>query len=201
MLLDKTTEITITNRSNGTLSYLIPDLNITRFFAAGESKTITMDELRKLSYIPGGLLLIKRYLVIFPVAAAEEILGEIEPEYYYDKTAVKNLLEKGSLDELLDCLDFAPSGVIELVKSISIETRLNDVSKREAILKKTGFNITKAIENAEVLETGEIKQKRERRVRNIQDVRKEESQNATPNQLKRRTTPKYNVVTKQEVNI
>ena len=198
MLLDKNSEITVTNRSNGTLSYTIPDLNITRFFANGETKTITMEELRKLSYIPGGYQLIEQYLVIFPVSAVEEILGEVEPEYYYDVNAVTNLLEKGSLDELLDCLDFAPSGVIELIKKISVDTRLNDVSKREAILKKTGFNITKAIENSEILENGELATKKERRVRNIQEVQKGEPP-VQAKLLKRRTAPKYNVITKQTV--
>ena len=52
----------------------------------------------------------------------------------------------GSLDALLDCLDFAPTGVIELVKSLAVSLEINDISKRNAILEKTGFNVTKAIE-------------------------------------------------------
>jgi len=36
----------------------------------------------------------------------------------------------GSLDEFLDCLDFAPEGVKDLIKTLSVELPLNDVSKR-----------------------------------------------------------------------
>ena len=59
---------------------------------------------------------------------------------------VKNLLLTGSLDAFKDCLDFAPEGVIDLVKQMAVELNLNDVAKREAILKATGFNVTNAIE-------------------------------------------------------
>jgi len=52
----------------------------------------------------------------------------------------------GSLDEFLDCLDFAPSVIIDMIKVLAVELPLNDVSKREAIKDKLGFDVTKAIE-------------------------------------------------------
>ena len=52
----------------------------------------------------------------------------------------------GSLDEFLDCLDFAPEGVRELIKVLAVELPLNDVAKRKAIFEKLGFNVDKAIE-------------------------------------------------------
>ena len=52
----------------------------------------------------------------------------------------------------MDCLDFAPEGVIELVKKYAVELKVNDIQKRQAILDKTGFNVTSAIEiNEETL--------------------------------------------------
>ena len=49
MLEDKTI-ITVTNRNNGSTGYSIPEMNgLKRKFAPGESKKVTMDELRKLS--------------------------------------------------------------------------------------------------------------------------------------------------------
>ena len=61
MLEDKTI-ITVTNRNNGSTGYSIPEMNgLKRRFAPGESKKITMDELRKLSYKPGGDYLLKNY--------------------------------------------------------------------------------------------------------------------------------------------
>ena len=73
------------------------------------------------------------------------LLGEVEPEYYYTAADVKELLVSGTLDQLEDCLNFAPEGVIDLVKDISVQLPLNDVAKRDMIFKKTGFNVAQAI--------------------------------------------------------
>ena len=146
-MLDKNTLIKVTNRDNGSVGYSIPDLgNLQRRFEAGETKEVSMEELRKLSYTIGGSVILKEYLLIHNKEAVEELLGTVEPEYYYGEEDVKNLLEKGSLDELKDCLDFAPEGTIELVKKVAVETELNDIRKRNAIQEATGFNINSAIE-------------------------------------------------------
>ena len=50
-----------------------------------------------------------------------------------------------SLDQLLDCLDYAPEGVISLVKNMAVDMKLNDVSKRDAIKDKTGFDVSKKV--------------------------------------------------------
>lgn len=145
-MLDKNTIVKVTNRSDGSVSYNIPDLNLVRRFAYRETKDVTVDELRKLSYIPGGEYLLRNSLVIDNEELIEELLGTVEPEYNYTEADVRNLLLNGTLDELLDCLDFAPGGVIDLVKKVAVELELNDIKKRQAILDKTHFNVTKAIE-------------------------------------------------------
>ena len=104
-----------------------------------------MEELRKLSYIPGGDIILRDYLIIENEEAVAELLGEVEPEYNYTEAEVEYLLEKGTLDKLKDALDFAPSGVIDLIKDIAVKTELNDINKRDAIFKKTGFNVTNAV--------------------------------------------------------
>ena len=64
-MLDKNTLIKITNRYDGRAGYSIPELGgLQRSFAAGETKEVTMDELRKLSYLPGGQALLDKYLVL-----------------------------------------------------------------------------------------------------------------------------------------
>ena len=55
-------------------------------------------------------------------------------------------MEEGTLDQLMDTLDFAPSGVIDLVKDIAVKIELNDINKRNAIFEKTGFNVTSAVD-------------------------------------------------------
>lgn len=146
-MLDKNTLVKVTNRDNGSVGYSIPDLgNLQRRFEAGETKEVTAEELRKLSYSIGGKVILDEYLIIHDKDLVAELLGEVEPEYYFEENDVKELLEKGSLDALKDCLDFAPEGTIELVKKVAVDTELNDIKKREAIQASTGFNVTSAIE-------------------------------------------------------
>ena len=146
-MLDKNTIIKVTNRSNGSTGYTIPDLgNLHRSFQSGETKELTMEELRKLSYIPGGMFLLRNNLVLDNPETIAELLNEVEPEYYYTEEDIKTLLTTGTLAQFEDCLDFAPEGTINLVKKLSVELELNDVSKRKALLEKTGFNVTTAIE-------------------------------------------------------
>lgn len=84
-------------------------------------------------------------MIIQDKEAAEEILGELEPEYYYDKDTVRTLLKDGSLEQLQDTLEFAPKGVIDLIKEESVAMPLNDVAKRKEIKKQTHFDIDGAI--------------------------------------------------------
>ena len=54
------------------------------------------------------------------------------------------------MEQLEDALDFAPLGVIELIKEKAVSLKLSDINKRDAIAKKTEFNVTKAINNIEL---------------------------------------------------
>jgi hypothetical protein len=61
-------------------------------------------------------------------------------------------LLEGTLDELLDALDFGPTGIKELIVSRAVALDLPDVHKREAIQEKTGANITNIITAAKTNE-------------------------------------------------
>ena len=154
-MIEKDTLIKVKNRDSGTVGYTIPELgNLHRSFSKGETKEITMDELRKLSYISGGKILLQNYLIVQNQDALKELLSDdVEPEYYYGEEEIKKLLLTGSNDQLLDCLEFAPEGVIGLVKDLAVSLKINDISKRNIILEKTGFNVTNAITiNEETIE-------------------------------------------------
>lgn len=138
--------IKVTNRFGGSIGYTIKDLNnLQRIFSPGETKEVSVEEMKKLSWQAGGMSLIKDYLIIEDKEALYEILNEVEPEYFYTEEDVKDLLLNKSLDALKDCLDFAPEGTKDLVKKLAVELPLNDIAKRDAILKMTGFNVTNAI--------------------------------------------------------
>ena len=155
--MNKETKISIRNRGTSSVGYTIPDMgNYHRKFAAGERKDLTFEEIQKLAYIPGGEYLLQHFLVIEDLEARDEILGDVELEYVYTEEDVENLIMYGSMDELLDCLDFAPMGVIDLVKSIAVKKELYDTRKCEAIRQKTGFDVSNAIRvNRETNETEE----------------------------------------------
>lgn len=146
-MLEKDTLVTLINRDNGTVGYTIADYgaNFHRQFEPNEKKEITVDEIRKLNYQPGGHNILQNCFIIDNDELRREILGEVEPEYFYSEAEVKELLLTGTLDQLLDCLQFAPDGVIELVKSLAVKLEINDLAKREAIFKQTGFNVNNAI--------------------------------------------------------
>lgn len=182
--------VKVQNRDNGSVGYTIPDLNnLHRTYQPNETKNITMDELRKLSYVPGGMEILRNYLVILDEEAREEILSDVEPEYYLTKDGVKKLLLEGSLDALLDCLDFAPSGVVDLVKDVAVEIELNDVKKRDAILNKTGFNVTNAINfNKETTDEAE-------KVKPVRRIGQPEENAATAPTGRRTAAPTYKIVT------
>lgn len=145
--MDRSTRIKVLNRDNGSVVYSIPEMNgLRRVYQSGETKEITFEELQKLSYIPGGMQLLTESLVILDNdEAVNQLLGHTELEYKYTKKDVLRLLKEGSMDEFLDCLDFAPDGVKELIKSCAVQLPLNDVEKREAILQKLNFSIDNAV--------------------------------------------------------
>lgn len=145
--MDDNKQVKVKNRVNSLVVYVVPDMgNLKREFQGQEEKILTFEELRKLSYTPGGDVILKDYLVIKDKEVLEALGLNVEPEYFYTKEDIIKLLKEGSLDEFLDCLDFAPDGVIDLVKEYAVTMPLNDVEKRQAILNKTGFDVNIAIE-------------------------------------------------------
>ena len=191
-MVENNMTVKVTNRDNGSVGYSVPDLGVHRTFQPRESKEISAEELRKLSYLPGGDVIIKEYLIIHNEELLKELLGEVEPEYYYSEDEVKALLLSGSLEQLQDCLDFAPNGVIDLIKSLAVSLKIDNVSKRKAIQDKTGFNVTRAIEiNEETDEETTSKEGAQGRRAAPITTKSEEVQQ------RRSAPPKYNVVSQK----
>lgn len=146
-MIDKKKMIKVINKHRGSVGYQIPELGIRRKFYPKEDKNISFDELERLSFIPGGDVILKEFLEITDENAVMELFNKhSEPEYHYSEQDIKKLLTSGTLDQFLDCLDFAPEAVKDTIKSMAVDLPLNDMSKRQAILDKLGFDVTKAIE-------------------------------------------------------
>ena len=186
--MDINTVYFVTNRSASSVVYSIPEDGIRREFSPGETKKIKYGELEKLSFQDGGKALIGHYFLLRSAEALQNLGIPTEPEYYMTEDQVLDLIKTGSLDAWLDCLDFAPEGVIEMVKKLSVSVPLNDYEKRRSLKEKTGFDVDAAIRhNEEEREEEELpKAPAQRR-----------TQTAAPVTPGRRTTPKYDVVNKK----
>lgn len=181
-------EYIVKNRSAGVAVYKIPEMGIRRSFAPGESKRISAEELEKLTYRPGGMAMLANFLQIQDAEGIQKVGLEPQPEYYMSEADIIELMKNGSMDAFLDCLDFAPTGVIDLIKKLSVSLPLTDVNKRQALKEKTGFDCDSAVRH--VMEEKEdekavVTKPGERRV-------KTEEKSAAP---ERRTVSKFNIGT------
>ena len=146
--MSKTTCL-VKNRGASHVSYRIPEDGIRRSFAPGETKEISYQELEKLTFQPGGMMILTNYLQIIEQEALNTFGIHTEPEYHMSETDVANLIKTGTLDAFLDALDFAPVSVVELIKKLSIDIPLMDMNKRKALKEKTGFDVDAALRHIE----------------------------------------------------
>ena len=116
----------VKNRSAGVAVYKIPELGIRRSFTPGEVKQISAEELEKLTYQPGGMAMLSGFLQIMEPEGIKKVGLNPQPEYHMSEKDIANLMINGSIDEFLDCLDFAPPGVIDLIKKMSVSLPLAD---------------------------------------------------------------------------
>ena len=189
-MLIETTMCNVKNRSSSVVVYKIPETNLRREFAPGEVKRIPFGELEKLTYQPGGKELLEHFLQIVEEEVTTDLNVHREPEYNMSEAQIRDLLLTGSLDAFLDALDFAPLGVIDLIKSMAVALPLTDLNKRKALKEKTGFDVDKALIHME-----EEKAEEQTSAAPAQRRVQPEQESTIP---ARRTTPKYKVTKKEE---
>lgn len=180
-MMDRNTLVRVKNRSASSVVYKVPDLGVRREFNPGEVKRISIDELEKLSYVRGGESLIVNYLQILDNPAAVEEIQNSAPEleYNWGEKEVIDLIKKGSLDAFLDALDFAPAGVVDLIKTFSVSLPVTDLNKIQALKDKTGFDVETAIkleqaDKAEEPPKPPVKKRRAKTTTNTTTTAKEE---------------------------
>lgn len=124
-------------------------------FGAQQTKTITAGELRSMAYVPGVLtMLLDGKLRIQNRELCEEFNVPTDvPEYDLTIAEIDDILLNKEADYLLDALDWAPEGILELIKRRAIELKLPDVAKRKYISDRLECNVDEMIRNAEKLET------------------------------------------------
>lgn len=189
----------VTNRSAGLVGYALPEMGIkNRTFQPGETKKISGTELANLSYLPGGPVLMKDYLQIQDAEARTELIGRVEPEYNMSIEDVKKLIQYGSMDEWLDCLDFAPDGVIDIIKTLSVELPLTDTSKMSAFKEKKGFDLARAIRAKQEDKMEELAASGQGQIEAAPQRRTQVQKEEPANPARRTSGSKYKVTKRQE---
>ena len=169
--------IPITNRDNGGVTCVLSN-GRTISFNKGETRKVAFDDLLELNSSDGGKKLLTEYLIIKDKEALAALEFNTEPEYYYTEKEIRKLLQEGTLDQLEDCLNFAPEGVIDILKDVALEIELPDTRKRKLIAKKTGYNIDNILRVKQVLDAkpeGETDDKNAEKVRKSTPVVSDES--------------------------
>lgn len=138
-------KVKVKNRSNGYVVYTLPEDGVRREFAPGETRTVEDNELERLTYRPGGRELIRDYLLIDSKETVENLINKVEPEYWLTDEQVITLIKTGSLEEFQDCLDYAPVGVLDIIKKYAVSLPMNDRQKVEAMKKQIGFDLESAL--------------------------------------------------------
>ena len=190
-MINKDTMYNVKNRSASFVVYKIPESNIRREWQPGESKRISFGELEQLSYQPGGKELMANFLQIVNEEVTDTFGIHRHPEYDMSEEQVIDLILNGSLDAFLDALDFAPIGVMDLIKKFSVALPIQDIAKRQALKSKTGFDIDKAIANEMADKAVEEAAPADQILKPAQTGRRTSTSYKT-------TTEKYKVVDKKE---
>ena len=190
-MISQDTMYNVKNRSSSVVVYRIPESNLRREFAPGETKRIPFGELEKLTYQQGGRAMLEQFLQIIDEAVTTDLNVHREAEYDMSEMQVRDLLLTGSLDAFLDALDFAPMGVIDLIKAMAVKLPLTDLNKRRALKEKTGFDVDKAITH--------IEEEKEEENEHIEPVKPERRVKTATAPAGRRTASNYKVVNREKV--
>lgn len=191
-MITETTMYNVKNRSSSIVVYRIPETNLRREFEPGEIKRVPFGELEKLTYQPGGRELLENFLQILEEEVTTDLNVHREVEYDMSETQIRDLLLSGSLDAFLDALDFAPIGVIDLIKTMSVQLPLTDLNKRRALKEKTGFDVDRALIHVEEERMAE-KQKDSNKIDTAEAAPTRRVKTEEP-QATRRTNSNYKVV-------
>lgn len=145
--------VRVTNLGRQRVYYTLPELNgLHRTFqpverGIADTKVVTFHELYTLNNSPGGPQLIFDNLQIKDNDVRKALDLPEDPEFDYSVEEIKELIEKGTEDEILDALEFGPYYLAQWMKEVIITEGLNDFEKRKFFEGLFNFNLTAAQEN------------------------------------------------------
>ena len=192
--LTRDSKIKVTNRSNGTVILKVRDRHFRAELNPKETRVLNYGDILDVAAQPGGRNLIYNFLLIQDAEALRQGLNvKEEPEYWLTEEKIPSWMNTCSLDEFKDALQFAPQGVLDLIKKYAVSQPLNDMAKRIAIKDALQFDVTLAITNNEKSgedEAANAPSARRRSASVSYEVPGEEAASTEPAPKYKRTTPK-----------
>ena len=192
--LTRDSKIKVTNRSNGTVILKVQDRHFRAELNPKETRVLNYGDILDVAAQPGGRNLIYNFLLIQDAEALRQGLNvKEEPEYWLTEEKIPSWMNTCSLDEFKDALQFAPQGVLDLIKKYAVSQPLNDMAKRIAIKDALQFDVTLAITNNEKSgedEAANAPSARRRSASVSYEVPGEEAASTEPAPKYKRTVPK-----------
>ena len=192
--LTRDSKIKVTNRSNGTVILKVRDRHFRAELNPKETRVLNYGDILDVAAQPGGRNLIYNFLLIQDAEALRQGLNvKEEPEYWLTEEKIPSWMNTCSLDEFKDALQFAPQGVLDLIKKYAVSQPLNDMAKRIAIKDALQFDVTLAITNNEKSgedEAANAPSARRRSASVSYEVPGEEAASTEPAPKYKRTVPK-----------
>lgn len=149
-MLKDTDYVEVQNLADHKVVFVDGDNHRRVVFQPQETKKISVEMLNALNFRYGGSVLLQNYLSVKDKDLARSFgVSDDTIEYNWTKTDVDNLLKTGSMDALLDALEFGPDAIKELIASRAVDLKINSVDKRKAITEYTGRDIDAQIKNKE----------------------------------------------------
>lgn len=170
--------ILVQNLTNDDVIYIDNDGGVERriIFKPQQTQELPEDMIERMSYDIGGSRLLTDYLSVKDDEIRQRIgVPADQIEYDYTKEEVIANLKSNDLNVILDMLDFAPEGIIEMMVTEAVNLPITNRDVMKAISEKTGKNIEMMINNKEQYEK-ETKsdetqpEKSRRRVQNTQET-------------------------------
>lgn len=157
----------VTNRSDGNAVYALPEFNKRRLFSVGETKDLPEKELESLFQMAGGLEIIRDYLLIEDKDWVKQHMPDVPIEYFWKEDEITQCLLNDSYELFTESLDYAPAGVLDIIKRLSWQLPLTDLNKIQAMLvhPRLGFDVLAAIQIMKSPEAQPLQDKKERRRR------------------------------------
>lgn len=190
-MMDLDTIVEITNRSDGTIILRNNESSgaIKRWvFNEKETKRMSYRDILAIASQPGGRKLLYNYCFIKnPNVIREGLNIQEEAEYWLKEEEIPEWMQKCTLDQFKDALDFAPEGTKMLIQKYAVTLPLNDFSKRQAIKEQLGFDVTAAINNSHGDASEEAAQ-------NAQTSKRRSSSSGIDVPTETEETPKYTII-------